>query len=65
MYVEEGSEQATGFDYDLAQALAAKLGVDSFDETPFDAIIPALQAGKADVIAAMGDTKERQEASRS
>ncbi len=63
MYVEEGSEQATGLDYDLAQALAAKLGVKmSFNQTPFDAIIPALQAGKADlVIAAMGDTKEREQ----
>ena len=62
MYVEEGSEQATGFDYDLGQALAAKLGVKmSFDQNPFDAIIPALQADKEDlVIAAMGDTKERE-----
>ena len=63
MYVEEGSKQATGLDYDLAQALAAKLGVTmSFDQTPFDAIIPALQANKADlVIAAMGDTEEREQ----
>ncbi len=62
MYTEVGSKQATGIDYDLSQALAAKLGVKaSFDQTPFDSIIPALLAGKEDmVMASMFDNKERQ-----
>jgi polar amino acid transport system substrate-binding protein len=62
MYTEVGSKQATGIDYDLSQAIAAKLGVkSSFDQTVFDSIIPALLAGKEDmVMASMFDDKERQ-----
>jgi polar amino acid transport system substrate-binding protein len=62
MYTEVGSQQPTGIDFDLSQALAAKLGVKaSFDQTPFDAIIPALLAGKEDmVMASMFDNAERQ-----
>jgi polar amino acid transport system substrate-binding protein len=63
MYTEVGSKQATGIDYDLSQAIAARLGVKaSFDQTPFDAIIPALLAGKEDmVMASMFDNAERQQ----
>lgn len=62
MYTEVGSQQPTGIDYDLSQALAAKLGVEStFDQTVFDAIIPALLAGKEDIVmASMFDNAERQ-----
>ena len=64
MWVNEGSGEATGFDYDLGQALAAKLGLGfEFKDITFDTLIPALQAGKADMIlAAMVDNKERQAA---
>jgi polar amino acid transport system substrate-binding protein len=62
MYTAVGSKQATGIDYDLSQALAARLGVKaSFDQTVFDSIIPALLAGKEDmVMASMFDNAERQ-----
>ena len=62
MYTAVGSKQATGIDYDLSQAIAARLGVkSSFDQTVFDAIIPALLAGKEDmVMASMFDDAERQ-----
>jgi polar amino acid transport system substrate-binding protein len=62
MYVSVGSKQPTGIDFDLSQAIAAKLGVkSSFDQTVFDSIIPALLAGKEDmVMASMFDNKERQ-----
>ncbi|MFJ6940509.1 ABC transporter substrate-binding protein [Streptomyces sp. NPDC101132] len=63
MFVKEGESQLTGLDYDLGQALGAKLGV-KFTFTPqkFDGIIPAIQAGKYDVaISAITDTKERQQ----
>jgi len=64
MWLDEGSGQATGFDYDLGQALSAKLGLDfTFSDIVFDTLIPALKAGKADfVLAAMVDNKERQQA---
>ena len=62
MYTAVGSKQATGVDYDLSQAIAARLGVKaSFDQTVFDAIIPALLANKEDmVMAGMFDNAERQ-----
>ncbi|EWT02074.1 ABC transporter substrate-binding protein [Intrasporangium oryzae NRRL B-24470] len=64
MFVSEGSQDITGVDHDLGQAIGAKLGV-KFVFTPqkFDGIIPAVQAGKFDaVISAMTDKKERQAA---
>lgn len=64
MYVSEDSKQITGIDYDLGQALGARLGV-TFEFRPqnFDGILPAVQAGKADAImSAMTDKKERQKA---
>lgn len=63
MFVKEGETQLTGLDYDLAQAIGAKLGVDfKFTPQAFDGIIPAIQAGKYDVaMSAMTDNKERQQ----
>jgi polar amino acid transport system substrate-binding protein len=54
--------QFTGFDYDLGQALGAKLGVPfTFEEQAFDSIIPSLQSGKHHIIInGMNDTVERQ-----
>ena len=51
MYVSATSKQPTGFDYDLSQAIGAKIGVPvSFNEQPFSGIILSLKAGKNDVI---------------
>jgi polar amino acid transport system substrate-binding protein len=62
MYTTAGGTQPAGVDYDLSRALAARLGVhDSFDQTPFDSIIPAILAGKEnDVMAGMWDTRQRE-----
>ncbi|MEW2551369.1 ABC transporter substrate-binding protein [Streptomyces zhihengii] len=63
MFVKEGESQLTGLDYDLGQALGAKLGV-TFAFTPqkFDGIVPAIQAGKFDAaMSAITDNKERQQ----
>ncbi|MEU2508952.1 ABC transporter substrate-binding protein [Streptomyces sp. NPDC007863] len=62
MYVKEGESALTGLDYDLGQALGAKLGV-TFAFTPqkFDGIVPAIQAGKFDLaMSAITDNKDRQ-----
>ncbi|WP_200429086.1 ABC transporter substrate-binding protein [Streptomyces sp. NE5-10] len=62
MYVKEGGTELTGLDYDLGQALGAKLGVTfAFSPQKFDGIVPAIQAGKFDVaMSAITDNKERQ-----
>jgi ABC-type amino acid transport substrate-binding protein len=62
MEMFESNQNLTGFDYDLAQALGAKLGVRMELQTQaFDSIIPSLQSGKHDVImSGMNDTPERQ-----
>ena len=62
MFVSTGSNQITGIDYDLAQAIGAKIGIPFvFQVTVFDSIIPALQAGKVDtVFSAMYDNATRQ-----
>ncbi len=61
MWTAVGSDKATGFDFDIAQALAAKMGVSmDYVDVPWDSIIPSLQADKQDVIiAAMSVTPER------
>ncbi|MFC8507237.1 ABC transporter substrate-binding protein [Streptomyces sp. NPDC057411] len=62
MYTGPGSSRITGIDYDLGQAIGARLGV-RFEFTPqkFDGILPAVQAGKFDaVMSAMTDKKSRQ-----
>ncbi|MEV4561595.1 ABC transporter substrate-binding protein [Kitasatospora sp. NPDC049285] len=62
MYVAEGKSEMTGLDYDLGQALGAKLGVTfEFQAQKFDGIVPAIQAGKYDAaISAITDDKERE-----
>lgn len=52
-----------GFDPDLGRAIAAVLGVRfDFQRQPFDGIIPALQAGKYDVVlSSMTDNKLREQ----
>ncbi|GHH43254.1 ABC transporter substrate-binding protein [Streptomyces candidus] len=62
MFVREGASALTGVDYDLGQALGAKLGVKfAFTPQKFDGIVPALQAGRFDVaLSAITDNKERQ-----
>jgi len=56
------TKQATGFDYDLSQAIAAKLGIKAaFVETKFDSIILSLQSNKNDTaMSDMYDNLERQ-----
>jgi polar amino acid transport system substrate-binding protein len=58
----DDNDKPTGFDYDLSQAIAAKLGVKfSFEDQDWDGIIPSLQSGTHDVImSGMNDTAERQ-----
>ncbi len=62
MELFDENDNPTGFDYDLSQAIAAKLGVKiSFDDQDWDGIIPSLQSGAHDVImSGMNDTLERQ-----
>jgi L-cystine transport system substrate-binding protein len=51
-YHESGSGPITGFDVDVAKAVAAKLGVKAkFQETQWDAIFAGLEAHRFDVIA--------------
>ncbi|WP_322411245.1 ABC transporter substrate-binding protein [Microbacterium invictum] len=61
MFVEEGSEELTGVDILLGQAIGGKLGIDvEFAQQGFDGIIPALQAGNYDLtISAMTSSVER------
>ncbi|MEU3794412.1 ABC transporter substrate-binding protein [Streptomyces fructofermentans] len=63
MFVKEGSSELTGLDFDLGQALGAKLGVRfTFTAQKFDGIVPAIQAGKFDAaMSAITDNKERQQ----
>lgn len=64
MFTQAGSRQMTGIDYDLGRAIAARLGVTfTFSPQKFDGLLPAVQAGKFDVVmSAMTDKKERQTA---
>lgn len=57
----QGGDHVIGFDMDLAQKLGEHLGRPiKIIETDFAGIIPALQAGRADMaIAALGATEER------
>jgi polar amino acid transport system substrate-binding protein len=63
MYVSEGSKEMTGLDYDLGQAIGAKLGVRfEFQAQKFEGIVPAIQAGKYDAaISAITDNKDREQ----
>jgi len=62
MEMFDANQKLTGFDYDLAQALGAKLGVRmDMQQQVFASIIPSLLSGKHDIIiAGMNDTPERQ-----
>ena len=62
MEMFDENDKPTGFDYDLSQAIAAKLGVTiTFNDQDWDGIIPSLQSGKHDIImSGMNDTVERQ-----
>lgn len=64
MHTTAGGSQPTGIDYDLSQAIGAKLGVTArFDQTDFDSIIPAILAGKEDIVmAGIFDTAVREKA---
>jgi polar amino acid transport system substrate-binding protein len=63
MYASAGSTQITGIDYDLGQALGAKLGVKfTFSPVKFEGIIAAVDAGQYDVaMSDMGDRRTREE----
>ena len=62
MEMFDDANQPTGFDYDLSQSIAQKLGVTiTFNKQAWDSIIPSLQAGNHDIImSGMNDTVERQ-----
>jgi len=61
-YEEAGSDVFVGIEPDLGEALGAKLGIELvFAQTPFNGIIPAMKAGKADLgISCFYDTATRQ-----
>ncbi len=51
-YSEDGSGDLTGYDVEVARAVAEQLGVDvRFEQTQWDAIFAGLEAGRFDVIA--------------
>lgn len=55
-FPKPGTKVLQGFDIDLANALAAKLGLKvSFEEVPFVQLLPSLQTGRVD-ISASGET---------
>lgn len=62
-FYQEGTQNAQGLDVDLADAIAAQLGVKAeFINTGFDGLIPALQAQRFDVImSSMTITATREE----
>jgi cystine transport system substrate-binding protein len=61
---EDGSGELTGYDVEVATAVAEELGVEvEFEETQWDAIFAGLEAGRFDLIAnQVSITPERQEA---
>ncbi|TQL01893.1 amino acid ABC transporter substrate-binding protein [Cellulomonas sp. SLBN-39] len=63
-YHEDGSGELTGFDVEIARAVAAELGVEAqFEETQWDAIFAGLESGRFDAIAnQVSITPEREEA---
>ncbi|MBM7503391.1 amino acid ABC transporter substrate-binding protein [Agromyces aurantiacus] len=62
-YHDEGSGDLVGYDVEVAEAVADKLGLDiAFQETQWDAIFAGLDAGRFDVIAnQVSITPEREE----
>ncbi len=61
-FVAADGKTIQGMDADLAQALAQVLGINAeLVNSPFDSIIPGLQANKYDIaMSSMTDTKERE-----
>lgn len=62
-FYKEGTKEAQGIDVDLCEAIAEEMGRDGceFRNVTFDGLIPALKAGRFDIImSAMSDTPERQ-----
>jgi polar amino acid transport system substrate-binding protein len=62
MELLDDAGNVTGFDYDLFQAIGAKLGLKvTFEKQAFDTIIASLESGNHDAVAsAMTDNVERQ-----
>ena len=62
LYNPPTSKNPAGFDFDLSQAIGAKIGIPtSFNETPFDSIILSIKGGKNDMIMSdMYDNAERE-----
>jgi polar amino acid transport system substrate-binding protein len=63
MFVE-GTDKVTGFDYELARAIAAKMGLPAFEfvNTSFDSILLGIDSGKFDIgMSAFTDKLSRQE----
>lgn len=60
---KNGDGEIVGFDIDLMKAVAQVLGLKpQFQDSSFDRIIPAIQAGKFDMgVSSFTDTKEREE----
>ena len=61
-FLADGSDAPIGFDVDYANAIGEKLGVKFvFENSGFDGLIPAVEAGRYDVIlSGMTDKAERQ-----
>lgn len=61
-FFKVGTQEVEGVDYDIGQAIGAKLGVKvTFVNSTFDGLIPALQAKRFDMLmSAMTDNKTRQ-----
>ena len=58
------NQQLAGLDIDLGNMIAAKLGIKAtWESIDYNGVIPAIQAGKYDmVLASIGDTPEREKA---
>lgn len=64
-FQEEGSKEYAGFDMDLARAIGKQMGYEKVEivNMGFDALVPALNAGNVDMVAAgMSITPDRQKA---
>lgn len=61
-FYKDHSKQVTGLDYDLAQELGKRMGVRvAFTNHDFNSIVPALKAGKYDILmSAMSDNRARE-----
>lgn len=63
MATYDATNREVGFDPELGRLIGQKLGIDVvLNKQAFDSVIPALQAGKSDIImSGMNDTTERQQ----